>query len=54
MPYKEARTRVLDDFERRYLERLIDRSKHNVSAAARQARMDRSYLLKLLQRHGLR
>lgn len=54
MPYKEARFRVLEDFERRYLERLIERARHNVSAAAREARMDRSYLLKLLQRHGLR
>ena len=54
LPYKEARAQILDDFERRYLKHLIETSKHNVSAAARHARMDRSYLLKLLQRHDLR
>jgi DNA-binding NtrC family response regulator len=54
LPYKDARRLLLDDFERRYVERLIARSDGNVSAAARDARMDRTYLIKLLQRHGLK
>jgi DNA-binding NtrC family response regulator len=54
MPYKEARLAVLDQFEVRYLGHLLEQSKHNVTMAARLARMDRSYLIKLLQKHGLR
>ena len=54
LPYQQARTVVLDDFEARYLARLIEQTKGNVSQASRQAKMDRSYLIKLLQKHNLR
>ena len=54
LPYKEARAIVLEKFENTYLKRLITESDNNVSAAARKARIDRTYLLKLLQRHDLR
>ena len=54
MSYKEARTAVLDRFEARYLKNLLDSAGGNVTHASRKARMDRSYLIKLLQRHGLR
>ena len=54
MSYKDARGQVLQDFESRYLARLMERSRGNVSEAARQARMDRTYLIKLLARHGLK
>lgn len=50
MPYKEARASVVGDFEYRYLSHLIEATRHNVSEAARRAQMDRSYLVKLLQR----
>lgn len=53
-PYKEARAHVLRDFEERYLARLLRENEGNVSAAAREARMDRTYLIKLLARHQLR
>jgi DNA-binding NtrC family response regulator len=52
--YKEARTAVLDDFERRYCEALLTRAEGNVSKAARDARMDRTYLIKLLAKHDLK
>ena len=52
--YKEARAAVLHDFEARYLRKLVERSEGNVSRAARDARMDRTYLIKLLQKHGLK
>ncbi|AKF03756.1 Response regulator of zinc sigma-54-dependent two-component system [Sandaracinus amylolyticus] len=51
-PYKEARREVVDAFERRYLEALLERTE-SVRAAAREASMDRSYLIELLRRHGL-
>ncbi len=54
LPYKDARTRVLDDFESKYCRALLDECQGNVSQAARRARMDRSYLIKLLQKHDLK
>jgi DNA-binding NtrC family response regulator len=54
LPYKEARRQVLDDFEARYLKQLLETANGNVASAARRAGMDRTYLIKLLQRHGLR
>lgn len=52
--YKDARRVVLDDFEKRYLTALLERTKGNVSHAAREARMDRSHLIDLLKRHALK
>jgi DNA-binding NtrC family response regulator len=52
--YKDARADVLHQFERHYLEQLLALTKGNVSAAARQAKMDRSHLIELLHRHQLR
>ncbi|MBK8999251.1 MAG: sigma 54-dependent Fis family transcriptional regulator [Myxococcales bacterium] len=54
LPYKDARNAVLERFEHQYLARLIAATDGNVSEASRRAKMDRSYLIKLLQRHRLR
>jgi DNA-binding NtrC family response regulator len=54
VPYREARARALWRFEEEYLGRLIERCGGNASEAARQAQMDRPYLLTLLRRHNLR
>jgi len=48
LPYKDARAQVLDAFEARYLDALLERAGGNVSAAARMARMTRSYLNDLI------
>lgn len=52
--YKEARREVLEAFELRYVTHLLEATNGNVAAAARKAQMDRTYLIKLVQRHGLR
>jgi DNA-binding NtrC family response regulator len=52
--YKEARRVLLDEFEERYVRRLLERSEGNVRKGARLAGMDRSYLNDLLKRHGVR
>ena len=52
--YKEARSKVLEQFEAAFLAKLMDRSGGVVSKGARLAKMDRSHLLDLLKKHGLR
>ncbi|MFZ5889521.1 MAG: sigma 54-interacting transcriptional regulator [Myxococcota bacterium] len=54
LPYKDARRILLDQFEKRYLKHIIEASRGNVAMAARRAQMDRTYLIKLIQRHALR
>ena len=53
-PYKDARNQLLRAFEAQYLARLLQRAEGSVRRAAREAKMDRSYLTDLLRRHGLR
>jgi DNA-binding NtrC family response regulator len=54
LPYKDARRTLLEDFEHRYLRHLLEATQGNVAQAARKAQMDRTYLIKLIQRHALR
>jgi DNA-binding NtrC family response regulator len=52
--YKEARTKVVDEFEALYLAELLAAAEGNVSEAARTAKIHRSYLTQMLKRHGIR
>ncbi|MFO0677893.1 MAG: helix-turn-helix domain-containing protein [Polyangiaceae bacterium] len=54
IPFKIAKDAVIEDFERAYLAALLEASGGNMSKAARTAGMDRMYLHRLVQRHGLR
>jgi DNA-binding NtrC family response regulator len=51
--YHVARERILADFERRYLNWLVDRSGTNMSKAAKLAGVDRTTLYRLMEKHGL-
>jgi pSer/pThr/pTyr-binding forkhead associated (FHA) protein len=53
LPYKEARERVLNDFERTYLEAALTRNAGNLSRTAREIGLTRHYLRKLLREHAL-
>ena len=52
--YRDVREQFESDFERRYVSWLLDRHAGNISAAAREAKMDRKHLYDLARRHGLR
>jgi DNA-binding NtrC family response regulator len=53
-PFREAKRRVVTEFERSYLTALMTRRGGNVTAAAEEAGMLRSALQRLLRKHGLR
>jgi transcriptional regulator with GAF, ATPase, and Fis domain len=52
--YRETRARLESEFERRYVKWLLQRHGGNVSAAAREAKMDRKHLHELAKKHGIR
>jgi DNA-binding NtrC family response regulator len=54
VPFKLAKDAVVDAFERNYLSQLLDSAAGNISKAARKGGMDRMYLHRLIQKHGLR
>jgi transcriptional regulator of acetoin/glycerol metabolism len=52
--YRDARQLWIDSFEREYLSELLKIRDQNISAAARTAGLGRTFLYRLLWRHGLR
>jgi DNA-binding NtrC family response regulator len=55
LPFKDAKARLIDSFERAYWTRLLERTRGNISAAARIAGIHRKsaeYLLKKLELRG--
>ncbi len=52
-PFKEAKNALVDQFEREYLEKLLERNGGNISRAAREAEIERAYLQRLLRKHSL-
>ncbi|MBK6690259.1 MAG: sigma 54-interacting transcriptional regulator [Deltaproteobacteria bacterium] len=53
LPFKEAKEQIISGFERIYVARLMERHGGNISAAAREAGIDRNYLYRLLKKHEL-
>ncbi len=54
LPYREAKGRIIEDFERRYLIGLLHAHQGNVTRAAAAAGIPRGSLQRLLRKHGLR
>jgi transcriptional regulator with GAF, ATPase, and Fis domain len=52
-PFKDFRERWIDHGEREYLRRLLDRHARNVALAAEAASLDRTYIYRLMRKHGL-
>jgi transcriptional regulator with GAF, ATPase, and Fis domain len=52
--YREVRASFEAEFEHAYVSWLLGRHEGNISAAAREAKMDRKYLYDLARKHGLR
>ncbi len=52
-PFNEAKTRVINDFEKRYLTRLISSTNGNVTKAAGIAKKERRAFGKLLKKHKI-
>jgi len=53
MRFKDAKAKVLDAFERQYLQDLLQRHRLNISKAAREAGIDRRHLYRLLDKYGI-
>jgi transcriptional regulator with GAF, ATPase, and Fis domain len=52
--YRDTRSRFEAEFEKAYVSWLLERHAGNISAAARDAKMDRKHLYDLARKHGLR
>ena len=51
--YYAARDRLLSQFDKRFLTRVVIRAGGNLSKAARLAKVDRTTFYRLMERHGL-
>jgi len=53
IPFKVAKQQLVDEFDRRYLEALLEAHDGNISAAARAAGIERMSIYKMIRRLGL-
>ena len=54
VPFKEAKERIIESFERDYLAQLLRRCDGNLSRAARESGIHRVHLRRLVLKHGLK
>jgi DNA-binding NtrC family response regulator len=53
VPFKVAKQKLVDEFDRRYLQQLLEAHDGNISAAARAAGIERMSIYKMIRRLGL-
>jgi len=53
VPFKDAKQKVVESFEKEYLVDLLRRHNHNISKASREAKIDRKHLRNLLKKYGI-
>ena len=53
LSFKDAKSRLVDRFEREYLEDVLRRHRYNVSSASREAGIGRRHLHRLLDKYGI-
>ena len=54
VPFKVGKQSLIDDYERAYVTQLMQVHENNITRAARAAEIDRVYLLRLLDKYGMR
>jgi len=54
LPWRTAKNRLIERFERDYLAHLLDQTAGNVAEAARRAGVDRGTLFRSIRRHGIK
>ena len=53
LDYKTFRERWIEEGEKTYLQKLLDRHARNVVAAAKEAQVDRTYIYRLMRKYGI-
>ncbi len=53
LPFREAKTKLIEQFEYNYLQMLIERANYNLSEASRLSQVDRSNLRRMLKKYEL-
>ncbi|HEX6764427.1 MAG TPA: sigma 54-interacting transcriptional regulator [Polyangiaceae bacterium] len=54
LPFKRAKSQVVERFEREYLAAILEQCGGNITAAAATSELDRVHFLRLMDRHGMR
>lgn len=54
IPFKDAKQQVVENFEKEYLLELLRKNNHNISAAAREAKIDRKHIRNLLKKYDIK
>lgn len=53
LPFKEAKQKIVENFEKDYLAALLRRNNYNISKTAREAGVDRKHIRNLLKKYGI-
>lgn len=53
VPFKDAKQKIVEEFEKEYLMDLLQRNGMNLSKASREAKIDRKHLRNLLKKYGI-